>query len=80
MPHRRTFVKGILPFTHSLPAALPASMPPLAAKAGSRGMGSPEFPAAGRKPLFSMNPRHATPGRHKNKPARTTFWPCGPAL
>ena len=41
MPRRRTFAEGILPSALSLPAALSASMPPLAANAGSRGMGSP---------------------------------------
>ena len=43
MPRRRTFAEGILPSALSLPAALSASMPPLAAKAGSRGTGSPEL-------------------------------------
>jgi hypothetical protein len=41
VPFRRTFAKGILPFAHSLLAALSASMPPLAIKAGSIGTGDP---------------------------------------
>ena len=47
MPRRRTFAEGIVPSALSLPAALSASMPPLAAKAGSRGMGSPSPVFAG---------------------------------
>jgi hypothetical protein len=43
MPRRRTFATALQAFAHSMPAALSASMPSLAANAGSRGMGSPEL-------------------------------------
>ena len=55
-PSRRTFATALQAFAHSMPASLSASMPALAANAGSRGVGSPsqrprwsrDYPPGGR--------------------------------
>ena len=74
MPRRRTFAEGILPSALSLPAALSASMPPLAAKAGSRGMGSPKLARrADAMPSGQQEAWHAVTGSQKQTGPHDVF-------
>ncbi len=50
VPRRRTFATALQAFAHSMPASLSASMPALAANAGSRGMGSSARVHQGHRP------------------------------